>query len=138
MTCIYNNEVKNIYERNLIHNIINTPKRVRNINTHYSPILHGCMNTRKNRARFRKNCILLDSGCSSTILMRRLVNQLGLEEDSPIQWSTQAGNITTTMKDKLDLTLPTLSATNVMTSNFHVDESAKGRYDIILGQYILT
>ena len=31
-----------------------------------------------------------------------------------------------------------LSATNAVTWKFHVDESTKGLYDILLGQYILT
>ena len=46
MTRIHNNEVNNITERNLLHDIINPPKRTKNLNSHYSPILHGCMNNR--------------------------------------------------------------------------------------------
>ena len=38
----------------------------------------------------------------------------------------------------MDFNLPSLSATNVMTWKCHVDESAKGRYDMILGRDILT
>ena len=34
--------------------------------------------------------------------------------------------------------MPALSATNVMTGDCHVDESAKGGYDMILGRDILT
>ena len=93
---------------------------------------------KKGRARFKIFRILLDSGCSSTIITRKLVKKLGLEEYSPIQWNTQAGNITTNLKDKVDFTLPTVSATNVLTRNCYVDESAKGGYNIILGSYILT
>ena len=44
----------------------------------------------------------------------------------------------TNIKVKVDFTLPTLSATNVVTWIYHVDESSKGRYDMILGQYLLT
>ena len=36
------------------------------------------------------------------------------------------------------MTLPELSATKLLTFNFHVDDSAKGRYDLILGRDILT
>ena len=53
-----------------------------------------------------------------------------------MQWNTQAGNITTNLKVKVDFTLPALSATNAVTWNCHVDDSAKGRYDIILGRHI--
>ena len=41
MICIHDNEVNNIAECNLLHDIINLPKCARNINSHYSPILHG-------------------------------------------------------------------------------------------------
>ena len=54
-----------------------------------------------------------------------------------MQWNTQSGNITTNLKVKVDLTLPTLSATNIATWNCHVDDSAKGRYNMILGRDIL-
>ena len=76
----------------------------------------------------------MDSGCSSTILMGRLVKKLGLEGDAPIQWNTQAGNITTNIEVKTYLTLPELSANNVVTWNCHADESAKAGYDMILGR----
>ena len=73
MTRIHNNEVKNIYECNLLHDIINHTKHAKILNNHYSPILHVCMNTRKVKEKFNKFRILLDSGCSSTIVMVRLV-----------------------------------------------------------------
>ena len=37
----------------------------------------------------------------------------------------------------MDFTLPELSATNVVTCKCHVNDSSKGRYDIILGRDIL-
>ena len=55
-----------------------------------------------------------------------------------MQWHTQAVNVTTNHKVKVDITLPALSATNVVTWKCHVDDFAKGRYDIILGRHILT
>ena len=47
-----NNEVNNIAEFNSLHDILNTSKRTKYINIHYYPILHGCMNTRKERVKF--------------------------------------------------------------------------------------
>ena len=55
-----------------------------------------------------------------------------------IQWHTQAGNITTNLMVKIYLDLLELSATKTMTWNFHVDNSTKGRYDMILDRYLLT
>ena len=48
---MHNNEVNNIAECNLLHDIINPTKRVKYINSHYSPILHVCMNIRKGKAK---------------------------------------------------------------------------------------
>ena len=55
-----------------------------------------------------------------------------------MQWHTQAVNITTNIKIKLDFSLPELSVTNIVTWYCHVYYSSKDRYDIILGYDILT
>ena len=55
-----------------------------------------------------------------------------------MQWHAQASNITTYIKVNVDFTFPALSATNSVTWKFHADDSAKGRYGMILGQDILT
>ena len=52
MTRIHDKEVNKISECNLLHDIINTPKRAKNLNIHYSHILHGCINTRKGKDNF--------------------------------------------------------------------------------------
>ena len=54
-----------------------------------------------------------------------------------MQCHTQAENITTNIKLNVYFTLPELIKMNVVTWKCHVDESAKGRYDIILGQDVL-
>ena len=53
------------------------------------------------------------------------------------QWHTQDGNITTNLKDRVDFTLHELSATDFVTCKCHVYDFAKGRYDMILGWYLL-
>ena len=76
MTHIHGNEVKNIDECNLIHDIINPPKHAKKLNSHHSPIIHGFMATRKGRDKFKNFSIILDSGCSSKIVMGRLVKKI--------------------------------------------------------------
>ena len=44
-----------------------------------------------------------------------------------MQWHTQAGNITTNLKIEVDITLPVLRTTNVVTWKCHMDDSANGR-----------
>ena len=78
------------------------------------------------------------SGFSSTTVIRKLTTKLINKRDNLIQWHTQTGNITANLKIKIYLTLPELSVTNIVTWNCHVDDSARGRYDMILGIYILT
>ena len=90
------------------------------------------MNSRKGKPKFKNFRNLLDSRCSSTIVMGRLVKKVGLEKYAPMQWNTKSGNITTNLKVRIDFTLPALSATNAMTWNCHVDDYAKGRFYMIL------
>ena len=73
------------------------------------------MNTRKGKATFKNFRILLDSGCSYTIVIGRLVEKLHPDKYDVMQWNTQSGNITTNVKVKVYFTLPVLSSTNVVT-----------------------
>ena len=73
ITCMHENEVNKIAECNLLHDIINPSKFNKKCNSHYSPVLHGCINTREGKAKFKNFPILLDSGCSSTIVMLGLI-----------------------------------------------------------------
>ena len=50
-----------------------------------------------------------------------------------MQWHTQSGKIATNLKGKTDFTLPEFSLKEIVMWYFHVDESAKGGYDMILG-----
>ena len=47
--------------------------------------------------------------------MGSLVEKNCLKQDSIMQWHTQAGNITTYLKVKVDFTVPTLIMTTVVT-----------------------
>ena len=76
MNLINNNEVNNIYEWNLLRDILNTSKITKNINIHYSTILHVYLNTHKGGEILKIFRILLDSVYSSTILMIRLTSKL--------------------------------------------------------------
>ena len=71
MTLIHDNKANKVAKYNLLHDIINLSKHTKNLNDHYSPIIHVCMNTRKGNAKFKKFLILLESGCSSTIVTGR-------------------------------------------------------------------
>ena len=55
-----------------------------------------------------------------------------------MKWHTQAVKITTNIRVGIYFTLPEISATKIVTWNFQADESAKRKYGMILGRYILT
>ena len=137
MTCIHENKVNKISECNLIHDIINPPKRTENINSNYYPILHVYMNTRRGRFYVKTYQMLLCIRCSYTVVMGSLGEKLKLEKYSVIQWRTQVGHITTNLRVKVYFTLPALSATNVVTWKCHVDDSAKDRHFMIFGRDLL-
>ena len=54
-----------------------------------------------------------------------------------MQLHTPVGSITTNIKVNILFILPGITATKIVTWNFHVDDSAKVRYDMILGRYPL-
>ena len=72
------------------------------------------------------------------VIIVRLINILGLEKDALVQWNTQVRNITANIKVEIYFTLSTLNANNFVTWNCHVDDSAKGMYNMILGRDTLT
>ena len=138
MTSIHNNEVNHIAKCSLLNDIINLPKLAKTLNICYSTILRGCMNTRNGKAKFKNFCILLENGFSSTIVIERLIEKLYPGKYALVQLHTEAGNVTINIQVRVDFTLHALSATNVMEWRCHVDDSAKGRHNMIPGRDILT
>ena len=61
MTIIHDNKVNIIPACNLLHDILNPPKRKKVLNIHYSPIQNKFINKRKGKSKFNKFRILLDS-----------------------------------------------------------------------------
>ena len=78
----------------------NYSKQTKYINLQYSPILHGCMNTCRGKAKFETFGIILKSVCSSGFINVRITTKLKTEEYVLMQFKTQAGNIITNKKVK--------------------------------------
>ena len=85
MNHIHDNKENIISEWNLLHDILNLSERTRNINIHCYLIPHVCLNTKKGKARFNSFRILLDSGCSSRIVMIMLIENLSAKKDDVMQ-----------------------------------------------------
>ena len=75
MTFIHGNKVNKLAECNLLHYILNPPKRTKNLNNHYSPILQGFMDIQKGKENFKKFRIILDIGFSSTTIMGKVIKK---------------------------------------------------------------
>ena len=52
MNCIHDNEVNNIAECNVLHDILNPTICNKNVYRQHCTILKGCTNTRKGKVRF--------------------------------------------------------------------------------------
>ena len=61
-----------------------------------------------------KKRMLLDSGCSYALVMKRLTANLYPKTYDVMQWHTQAGNITIILRVKRYYILPELSATKIV------------------------
>ena len=61
MNYMHDKKVNKRAELNLLHDMLKPSKRTKNINSHYSPIIHVCMNTQKVKSRFNIFRILLES-----------------------------------------------------------------------------
>ena len=59
-------------------------------------------------------------------------------KDAITIWKTQAINITTDIKGKIYLFLTESSATQIITWECHMDDSAESRYDLIIDRYLLS
>ena len=53
MTCIQRNKLNQLARCKLPHDILNPSKRTKILNSPYSCILNGCMNTERGRSKFK-------------------------------------------------------------------------------------
>ena len=61
------------------------------------------MNTRKGIEKFKNLQVMLDSGCSSTIIMGNIMLNIIKEKGVATHWNTQAENFTTNQKLKVKI-----------------------------------
>ena len=77
--------------------MLNDFRGIKNTKTkkiHYSPIIYEFMNVCQGRPEYRSFCLLLDNGCSSTIVNRQRTKNIKNKYThvNYTKWSTQAGN----------------------------------------------
>jgi predicted aspartyl protease len=105
---------------------------------HLAPIVFGRLRTSLgNNPRLKTIKILLDSGCSSTIINSSLVSKLCTKRLPTERWTTAAGQMTTNKKVKIHFNLPEFYENKIIEWEAHVLEGNQSNYDMILGRDIL-
>jgi hypothetical protein len=96
---------------------------------------------KKGRAtKTRKVKALLDSGASESITELKAAKNLPLKTKASSQkWQTAAGNLQTTKKtNRTSFSFPELHANKQIEKSLHVVEQGLLRYDMIIGQDLIT
>ena len=106
---------------------------------HFTPAMVCAINHGLGESKLSNLRILLDSGASSTILSGKYAKKLLQKMTKPQTWITQAGTIKTNKKSKVELILPELDMTKIVTWDCHMDDSLiLGRYDMSIGRDFLS
>ena len=108
------------------------------INGHYYTIINGCMNTRRGKSVNLNFLILLYSLFGSNITIVNMTQKLKLKIYASTQCKTEAVKSTTNKSFKVDFWLPQFSVTKFVIWEFHVDDSIKVGYYMILSRNLLT
>ena len=101
MNFINVNKVNYLYEFNLLHDKPYPSRQTKNTNGYYPLILHVCMNTRRDKEKSNNFRILLYSGFSSTVVMKRITTKIKTKKYSVIQYHTHPVKLTINLKVKL-------------------------------------
>ena len=83
--------------------------------------------------------VLLDSGCSGTLVNRSFVKKLAKTTTSKSNWTTKAGSFSTNRKVTCAFTMPEFDQGKDITWDMYVDESdyRLNSYDMIIGRDLL-
>ena len=107
-----------------------------------SPIILGYLFSRKGskkRKHMKRMKILLDSGCSETLVNSDVLGKLKTKKTSTSEWKTQSGMFKTDRTCKVTFTLPTLYENREIEWKAYVTESTaeNNRYDMIIGRDLM-
>ena len=95
------------------------------------------INTRLGKSKFKKNRILLDNGCSGSIILEKIVHKLCMQKDTTTNWIMKGGNFQTSQKCKTTFILTEFYENKSIEWNLHID-STPGPHDIILGCDVMS
>ena len=83
---------------------------------------------------------LLDTGCSKTLINRKMLGNLKRTPTSKTEWATKGGKFHTTTKCEIVFTLPAFHENRDITWTCYVDDSTEtlNQYDMIIGRDLIT
>ena len=107
-----------------------------------STITLALLNTRlgKTKAKHFKDLrVLLDSGCSGTMVNKNFLKKLRTKSAKEQSWTTKSGTFTTSGKCKVSFSFPEFDANREIEWDVHVDQSdsSQSTYDMIVGRDLL-
>ena len=119
----------------LEYTLVNSNKRLKN--THYSPEIVVELYDRE--GKFCPIRALLDSGTTSTLILKRYVNRASPKAyKAPVKttWLTRGGTFVTRSKRLLEFSFPEFSTDKTISWVCHVDDNTEytsNLYDMIIG-----
>ncbi len=103
------------------------------------PVVQVLLNsTTQTGPKVRSIFALLDSGASSSIVQKSLINEEDVEQTTKTVWSTANGKFTTGETVKLAFTLPEINEQRVVHFKVHIADDILTSYDMIIRCDILT
>ena len=84
---------------------------------------------------------LLDTGTTSTIVLKSFVTKMSRYRHSTTKWRTMGGTFVTNKKSRIEFKLPEFSHSKTITWNVHVDETTNNEtahYDMVIGTDLLS
>jgi hypothetical protein len=83
--------------------------------------------------------VLVDSGATGSILLKKHAKNHGLNSKKTTSWKTAAGIATTYGEVSINFMLPEFSESKIITHEFHVMKGSPDfPYDMVLGQDVIT
>ena len=96
---------------------------------------HGKKN--KDKWNIKHLRMLADTGSTGSIIDKRHVDKRDLRRTKTVEWTTQAGKMTTSAKANVGFALPQLHESKTVQASTHVVDKLAG-YDMIIGRDLLT
>ena len=103
----------------------------------YSPYEH--QKGKSKGSHIKELRVLLDSGCSGTMINKKFLKKLPIKTSSAQSWNKKSGMFNTAGKCKVAFTLPEFHEHKEIEWNVHVDQSDhnSSTYDMIIGRDLL-